>query len=87
MGEGASVIEGKTLQLSNIANPSNTAWSYVSGDYQLNCELYAARTALLPKSCNLTKNGASVANFDQIGYSRMRGFDAAGLSVSMFRLD
>ncbi len=87
VGEGASAIQGSTLLLADIANPGNTAWRYVSGDYQLNCELYAARPALLPKSCSLTKSGVSVANFDQIGYSRMRGSDAAGLSVSMFRLD
>lgn len=87
VSEGASSIEGKTLALTNTANTSNSAWSYSSGEYRLNCELYAARPALLPKSCSLTKAGISVANFDQIGYSRMRGQDAAGQPVSMFRVD
>ena len=87
VGEGISTIDGKTLLLTNTANASNTAWSYSSGDYRLNCELYTARPTLLPKMCSLTKSGVSIANFDQIGYSRMRGLDAAGQSVSMFRLD
>ena len=87
VGDGASGIEGKTLLFTNTANASNTAWSYLSGDYRLNCELYPARPALLPKNCSLTKGGVNVANFDQVGYSRMRGIDAAGQSVSMFRLD
>ncbi len=86
-GEGTSAIDGKTLSFSNIQNAGNTTWNYVSGDYQLNCELYAARPALLPKSCRLTKGGVSLANFDQIGYSRMRGIDTAGQTVSLFRLD
>ena len=87
VGEGTSTIDGKTLLLTNTANASNTAWSYLSGDYRLNCELYTARPALLPKTCSLTKSGVSIANFDQVGYSRMRGLDAAGQSVSMFRVD
>ncbi len=87
VSEGNSSIEGKTLAFTNTANASNTAWSYQSGEYRLNCELHAARPALLPKSCHLTKGGNSVANFDQIGYSRMRGLDSAGQAVSLFRLD
>lgn len=87
VGEGASTIESKTLTLTNAANASNTAWSYVSGEFRLNCDLYTARPALLPKSCSLTKNGVNLAQFDQIGYSRMRGLDAAGQAVSLFRLD
>ncbi len=87
VGEGSSTIDGKTLQLTNSTNTSNTMWRFSSGDYQMNCELYAARPELLPKTCNLVKNGVSIANFDQIGYTRMRGYDAAGLSVSLFRLD
>ncbi len=87
VGEGASTIESKTLALTNAANASNTAWSYVSGEFRLNCDLYTARPALLPKSCSLTKNGVNLAQFDQIGYSRMRGLDAAGQAVSLFRLD
>ncbi len=87
VGEGTSAIEAKTLLLTNTANAGNTSWSYVAGDYRLNCELYPGRPALLPSKCNLSKAGVNVANFDQIGYSRMRGLDAAGLAVSMMRLD
>ena len=87
VGEGASTIESKALILTHAANASNTVWNYVSGEFRLNCDLYTARPVLLPKSCSLTKNGVNLAQFDQIGYSRMRGLDAAGQSVSMFRLD
>ena len=87
VGEGASTIESKTLALTHAANASNTVWNYVSGEFRLNCDLYTARPALLPKSCSLTKNGVNLAQFDQIGYSRMRGLDAAGQAVSLFRLD
>ena len=87
VGEGTSTIEAKTLLLTNAANVGNTSWSYVAGDYRLNCELYPGRPALLPSKCNLSKAGVNVANFDQIGYSRMRGLDAAGFAVSMMRLE
>ena len=87
VGEGASTIESKTLAFTNTANAGNIAWNYVSGEFRLNCDLYTARPALLPKSCSLTKNGVNLAQFDQIGYSRMRGLDAAGQAVSLFRLD
>ena len=87
VGEGASTIEGKTLQLAHTANAGNTTWNYLSGEFRLNCALYAARPALLPKNCSLSKGGVSIANFDQIGYSRMRGLDTAGQQVSLFRLD
>ena len=87
VGEGTSTIEAKTLLLTNTAHAGNTSWSYVAGDYRLNCELYPARPALLPSKCNLSKAGVNVANFDQIGYTRMRGLDAAGQTVSMLRLD
>ena len=87
VGEGVSTLESKTLTLMNAANAGNTAWNYVSGEFRLNCDLYTARPALLPKSCSLTKNGVNLAQLDQIGYSRMRGLDSAGQTVSLFRLD
>jgi hypothetical protein len=85
--EGQSSIESKTLEFQSIADTGNTMANYAAGEYRLNCSLEVSRPNVLNDVCTLTKNGLIVANFDQVGYSRMRGTDNAAKNVSLFRVD
>lgn len=85
--EGSSTVSAQNLEFAAVADTGNTLNSYVSGDFRLNCTASAARPSVLNDSCVLLRNGVTVANFDRVGYQRLRGLDSAGKGVSLFRVD